>query len=794
MARIQQPITATCYHCGDACNSKGIKSGDKVFCCNGCKTVFELLDETTMCEYYAMGNAPGIKQHGNKKFEFLDEERIQSSLLNFNEGGVSRVTLYIPAIHCSSCIWLLENLHKMNPGIIDSSIHFQSKTADIRFDDSISLRQIAELLSRLGYDPQITLNGKILNNKSVNKSLLYKLGVAGFCFGNIMLLSLSEYLSLASAPKDVVEIFFTYLNLLLALPVVFYSASDYFISAFKAIKNRVINIDLPIALGLGATFLQSAFEIISGSGAGYLDSLTGLVFFLLIGKWYQSKTYAALSFERDYKSYFPITATTLLQGVTTHVPLRELTTGTVVVVRNEEIIPADGIVVDGNAHINYSFVTGEVAPILKKKGSLVFAGGRQLGTNIKVQITRTVSESYFTQLWNKSEKKTSGLNDFTNKVGRYFTGSVLLIGLATYCFWYWKDTGMALRAAVSVFIIFCPCTLALAIPFCFGNAMNILGKNKFYLKNTDAVEKLADNDTIVFDKTGTLTQAEEAEIEFDGFLTLHELEYVKALVKNSIHPLSRMLSYFLGDTPLSPDAFKESLSEGIWGIFDKREVKVGSAVFVGVAPSRKAMSGNNSLVFVSINGMVKGCYAFRNKYRGGMEEMLTMLGRKYKLHLLSGDNAAEQPYLLDFFKKECMHFQRNPEDKLSYINALGKHNKTMMIGDGLNDAGALLQSNFGISVTEDVTHFSPACDAILEAASLCKLPDFIAYARACKKLVYMSLMLSLLYNVVGLTFAVQGLLQPLVAAILMPLSSVSVVLFVTIGSTLLARRYALMKN
>lgn len=786
----------TCYHCGDSCSDEKIHIGDKAFCCNGCKTVFEILNDHALCDYYSLEDHPGQSMSHEKanEYSFLEEPSIADQLLNFQEGNTCGVTFFIPSVHCSSCIWLLEHLDKIQPGIIRSSIVFQTKQLDIQFNkDKVSLAQIASLLERLGYRPEITLEGKPLNHQSVHKALLYKIGIAGFSFGNIMLLSIPEYVSFLGDFNGNFKVFFAYLSLLLALPVFFYSASDYYKSAWSAIKNKMINIDLPIALGFIASFAQSLLEILSGSGMGYLDSLTGLIFFLLIGKWYQQKTYASISFQRDYRSYFPLAATVIKGDKEVFVALKDLVPGDILLIRNQEVIPADSKVEKGNATIDYSFVTGESNLSAKKTGDRLYAGGRQSGESIQVKLLKSVSESYLTQLWNtdRSGKSiTSGFVQFTNQVALYFTIAVLILSIGTYSYWYVTDATRALHAAVSVLIIFCPCTLALAIPFCFGNAMNILSKNGFYLKNTATIEKITDIDTIVFDKTGTITCAGVSDVYLTGSLTSLEEQYVKSLAVHSSHPLSRLLVQQLTRHQSLPVAsFEERVAQGISGVVDGHIVKIGSRVFTGMQPEEN--SQKETEVYVSIDGQIKGRYTFKNIYREGIPDMLRMLHRKYYMHLLSGDTDSDKELMLHYFSPAYIHFQQSPIDKLQYIQELETTHRALMVGDGLNDAGALLSSTCGIAISDSSANFSPACDAILEANQLYRLPDFLSYTKACVKTVRWSIMISLFYNVIGLGFACTGLLQPLTAAVLMPVSSVSIVLFVTLISNLLAKKYKL---
>jgi len=792
---VRNTVQTSCYHCGEHCGDSGIEFESHSFCCNGCKSVYELLNENELCTYYSLDDKAGNRVRGASEndYAYLDEEKIRRTIINFQEGDITGVTFYIPSIHCSSCIWLLENLHKLDKSILQSVIQFQRKELDVRFDSGISLRELARLLASLGYPPLITMDGKPVSRRSVDRSLYYKLGIAGFCFGNIMMLALPEYLSVADSFAGGIKHLFSGLSLLLALPVFLFSASDYFTSSWYSLRNRTINMDLPIALGLVAAFGQSVYEILSGTGAGYLDSLTGLIFFLLIGKWYQSRTYQALSFERDYKSYFPLAVTRIEDGKESFVPVSELKPGDSILIRNGEIIPADAILAEGEGNIDYSFVTGESAPVPKKTGEQLYAGGRQAGATVRLRLIREVSHSYLTRLWNREEvrESKSSLTAFTNKIGVYFTIAVILISLGSYLYWYSQGaSSTALYAAVTVLIIFCPCIFSFAIPFCFGTAMNIMGRNGLFLKKAEVVEQLASVDTVVFDKTGTITHAGEAAIVQEGTLTENELSLVRSVCCHSTHPLSRMLAKHLsGSEIISISSFSEYSAQGMYAEAEGKAIRIGSAAFAGSATGNNSDSGSHQTrVWVQIGGEVRGCFRFQNKYRPGLDLMLRRLGKSFTLHLLSGDNDAEKDNLSPYFENVNMHFNQSPADKRDYVKAIGETSRVMMLGDGLNDAGALLQSDCGISIVENKGSFSPACNAILEADAFYRLPDFMRYSRDCMQIVYWGLVLALAYNAVGLYFAVQGILRPLIAAILMPVSSVSVVVFVVIMSRVLARR------
>lgn len=786
-----------CFHCGEVCLNDKIHLQEKNFCCEGCKMVYQILNQSDLCEYYNLNENPGISQRikvRKDKFAFLDDEKIQLQLISFRDDKQVHVTFYLPQMHCSSCLYLLENLYRLDAGVISSKVNFTRKEVDIvLLTDKTSLRKVAETLTSIGYEPYISLNDLKEKRPAINKSMVYQLGVAGFCFGNIMLMSFPEYLGIDASETGLRSIF-RWINFGLAIPVLLYSSLPFYESSWKSLKHKFLNIDAPIALAIIITFIRSAYEVISGTGGGYFDSMTGIVFFMLAGRIVQDKTYRQLSFERDYTSYFPIAVSVIKEDKEIPTTLPDIKPGDTLLIHHEELIPADGILTKGKALIDYSFVTGESLPVLKEMGELVYAGGKQTEGNIEILVVKEVAQSYLTKLWNRDEfkKQEEPQNvSFVHLLSRYFTYIVLSIALATAVYWQINDPSRMWPAVTAIFIIACPCALLLSNTFTNGNILRILGKNHFYLRSAQTIEDVAKATHIVFDKTGTLTTTQQQNITYEGTaLSAYQQQQVAALAACSSHPLSRALAKHLdGENRMAVAGFNETTGQGIEGFVNNDLVKLGSYKFVTGNTERQT----GTAIFICIENTLYGYFLFSNHYREAIPGLLKKLKNNYRLSVLSGDNEAEKENLQRLLgRKATLLFHQRPEDKLQYIKQVQlRGEKVMMIGDGLNDAGALKQSDIGIAVAEQTNNFTPSSDAIIEANQLSRLTRFIQLCRANRNIVVASFVLSIVYNIIGLFFAVQGNLSPLVAAILMPSSSLSILLITFGSSSLLAKQMKL---
>ncbi len=814
---------AVCFHCGTPCPAHPPRLVDKAFCCQGCLTVYQLLAENGLDQFYELNRHPGQRvgaAAGAARFACLDEPAVQEQLLDFHDGRTSRVRFRLPAIHCIACVWLLENLFRLHPGVGRSVVDFERREATIWFAPKrIRLSELAALLTSIGYEPQLTLGETARPGPDpARRRLWVQVGVAGFAFGNVMLFSLPLYLGLDSWSGPLFRAWFGGLSLVLALPVLLFSAADYFRSAWLSLRQRMLTLDVPIAAGLVALYGWSAWEILSGRGEGYLDSLSGLVFFLLLGKVFQARTYARLVFDADYRAFFPLAATRLTAAGEESVALSALRVGDRLRVRHGELIPADARLLEGTAAVDYSFVTGEAEPVTVPVGERLYAGGRQMGGSIVVETVKPVSQSYLGSLWQHArlaKDRHHPLDTLTNRYSRRFTVVVAGIALAALAGWLAAGEGArALKAFTAVLIVACPCALALAAPFSLGTARRLLERRGIFLKNPQVLERLAGVDTVVFDKTGTLTLAGSGGVLFWGVagraLTPAEQAAVRALAAQSTHPYAVRLRQFFeaggspatggeggADAPPLPavDAFVEVPGGGLRGRVGGRLYRLGSRAWLGAedvaVPEVDLPPG--SVVALAVGGVYRGAFVLTGVVRPGTQALMAELRPLVRLYLVSGDQEKERAVFAGLLGAEAeLRFNQRPLDKLEFVAALrAAGRRVMMVGDGLNDAGALREAEVGVAVSGGAGAFSPASDVIAEADAVPRLARLLRFARVVERVVKFNFVVSALYNVVGVSIAAAGVLSPVICAVLMPLSSVTVVGLASGLTTRAARRLGL---
>jgi len=715
----------------------------------------------------------------NSRYDALNNEALYAHLFKQKSAERALVVLSLPSMHCASCVRAVETWPSLEKGLLDVRVNFNQKEAHIRYNPKeISLAEIAEKLDFMGYPPDLSLaqheaSSSPTENSKVQRQSILELGVAGFVFGNTMLFAFPEYLGLQ--PDSGIAELMRWITGALSIPLVFFSGRSYFKSATGALRTRKANMDVPIAVGILALWLKSGYDLLTLTGPGYFDSLAGLLFFLLVGRWFQNSTIASLDFERDYKSFFPLSTLRIHEGAAPeYVALNTVTKGDILHIRHGELIPMDSRVLRGSSAVDVKFITGESHPLPIQPGDPVAAGSRLDGPSIDIEVVKNLDQSYLTSLWHESPSAQKPiLSRRIDTWGQRFTWGVLGIAAITAAFWLWRDPSLAIWAVTSVLIVACPCALALSIPFGFGHAIRLMGQHGAFVKSADTLERLARIDAWVLDKTGTLTHPEDQVWSEAPVVHGEDMEALKGLVQQSAHPISRSLfSHWRRAKAASCLDLKERVGLGIEGTVHGKRYALGSPSFLEI-PTTQAPPHATGW---SKDGRFMGWLTPTHVYRPGLQEGLQGLSR-WPMALLTGDGDGERKVLETLLPTgTTIQFRQSPKDKLAFVEkwqAEGKH--VAMVGDGLNDAGALAVSDVGISIAEDAMHFAPACDMLLKGEKLPAIAQYPNMARAALRVVHINIAVSLGYNSIGLFFAVQGLLTPEVSALLMPISSLSVV-------------------
>ena len=455
-----------------------------------------------------------------------------------------------------------------------------------------------------------------------------------------MLFSFPEYLGIESGD---LKSLFGYLNIALGTIAVLYSGSDYFSNVWSHLKLRKLTIELPILLGIVVGYSRSVYEVFSHTGAGYIDSVSGLLFFLLIGKWFQQKSFDFLSFERNYKAYFPLVISKFREGKEVTSPLEEIEVGDHLIIRNQEIIPADAILVKGKSQMDYSFVTGESEYIALEAGNRMYAGGRHQGDLIEIEIKKALNQSHLTQLWEQQAfkdplHKTENWENFANKVGKYFTIVLLSLAAGVGIYWFHQDPTKWQNAVVSVLVIACPCALAISYPFALGHGIRWFAKFNFFIKDIQAFERLSQVDTIVFDKTGTLTlhTDKKPSLHLNRDVTDWEWNVIYSMVNQSTHPMSRQLTKYLTEVNkaqlIELSSMQEKMGKGLELTLNGILFQIGNARFTGHALAAKQQDfiRSESQLFIRIGEERIGYIEFPWANRPGVEYMLHAIQANYE--------------------------------------------------------------------------------------------------------------------------------------------------------------------
>ena len=839
---------ASCSHCGLPVPRGLLDAGAELqFCCSGCRTVFAVIHDRGLNRYYdyrsAAGEAGRQASPTGRDFDELDEPAFYDLYCKRDAEGQTHVELYLEGVHCSACVWLVEKVSLTLPGAREATLDIGRSTVRLVFNpEETKLSELARALDGVGYrpHPQRGYRAAELRRKE-DRGLLARIAVAGAAAGNVMLMSAALYSGAFSGMESDYRALFRWGSLLVSVPAVIWSAGVFFRGAWGAVKARSAHMDIPISLGILVGFVWGGYATIRSSGEIYFDSITALIFLLLVGRWLQRRQQqAAYAAAELLHSLAPSTARRLGQfegeGVEARqVPVESLVPGDRLEVRAGDTIPVDGRVGSGSSAIDTSLLTGESRPERVAEGCCVHAGCVNLEARLVIVAEKTGEETRLAQLMKEVEaaaRRRPPVVLLADRISGWFVAAVLSLATLTLLGWLWLDPEHAVEHAVALLVVSCPCALGMATPLAVSAALGRAARSGLLIKGGHVIEHLARPGVMVFDKTGTLTMGRLELVAFVGDETLKPM--IRAVEAQSSHPMATAFLRAIepgeaqgtrlkaAPEPLV-EALEQRLGAGIRATVDGRRMRIGAQPFVLEEATAEpwvaeavvaATSAAHSPVLVAVDGEVRAVASFGDPVRPDAADCLRRLqSLGYELRILSGDHHAVVTAL-----SRTMHVQFadvrggvSPEEKLHRIESMvaarsksatppsflspsgtplganrwqlfGRNRSpslsigpVVMVGDGVNDAAALAAASVGVAVHGGAEASLAAADVFATRDGIEPVVALVEGSRRTMRAIRRNLIFSLAYNVLGVTLAVMGLIDPLLAAVLMPLSSLTVV-------------------
>jgi Cu2+-exporting ATPase len=788
-----------------------VRDGDaQQFCCNGCRQVYTLVREWGFDQYYALVQRQnGVLEPARvtgRSFDDFDDERVQAEATDAAGEGRCRTRFYLEGVHCAACVWLVEKLPAALHGVGEVRLNLSSGVAEITWSPGDTrLSTIARALDRLGYTPHLHRAAAVQDARRVeDRAALVRLGVAAACAMNLMFLHGAIYAGEYSGMDAPYYVFFRWLSLTVAVPVLLFSARPFFQTAIAGLRARVVHIDLPVAIALAVTFAASAWNVLRGSGPIYFDSLAMLVAALLGGRQVQrSAQRAALERADSLRGAAFLEFARRISGPgpdapVVEVPLTALAPGDRVEVRSGELVPVDGVVLAGRSSLDNAVLTGETAAVPVGEGDAVNAGATNLGARLIVRVDAAGSETRVGALLavvQKALAQKPALLVTTDRLARRFVQALLAAAAATaVAGWALAGPSIAFERVVALLVVACPCALGLSVPLAVSIALLRAARGGVFIKNPDALERLRHVGTVLLDKTGTLTEGRSTVARWHGDTAA--LQLARDLELESSHAVARAFRASAGPAlrvVRTVAGVTEVPGRGISGRLDGRDVAVGnrvhleaaglnvSASFAGVADGIAA--DGLSPVFVAVDGRVAGVAGIGDAIRPDARQTIDRLrARGISVRILSGDHpevVARAGARLGLDASDAIG-GLTPEAKRDVVAGLvagrAGAGAVVMVGDGVNDAAALALADVGIAVHGGMGATIVAADIVLTREGVAPVADILEGARRLRGVVRRNLAFSLFYNAGASALAIAGMVGPLLAAVLMPVSSLTVIL------------------
>ena len=801
---VRATATVDCEHCGLPA-VRFESSGQPVFCCSACATAFAIINSNGLGAYHHFPERrPTAVRPSGREFSDFDHVAFHARYVTIDGDGTAHVELALEGVHCASCVWLIERVPLLVSGVARAELDVRLNRASVSWDPTLaSLSGIARTLDALGYTPHPYRGGaRAALRRKDDRAMLIRIGVAGAIATNVMLAAVAIYAGEFNTMDAASLTLFRWVSLMLTIPTLVWPGRVFFTSAWAALRARTLHMDVPIAIALAAATARGTINTITGTGPIYFDGVCVLVFLLLVGRFLQARGQRAASDATE--QLFALTPATArlvhFTGATEDVPSDAVPVGAIIAVHAGETVPVDGDVIRGRSTLNRAILTGESAELQVDVGDTVFAGTLNRSAELQIRAIASGDDCRLARILaqvDESARRRAPVVLLADRLASRLVLIVLSLAAATFFLWLRRDTAAAWDNTIALLISTCPCALALATPLAMSAAIGRAARAGIYVKGGDTLESLSRPGTLVLDKTGTLTAGETALASWDGDPAIRAM--ILGLEATSTHPIAAGFRRAWPDIALRmPSEVTHTIGGGIVGVVGGRRMIVGSPRFISAQlthsnTSRFTNSDCFTPVLIAIDGQIVARAAFGDTIRADAAASLrTLRARGWKTILLSGDAADVTMRVgaaLGFAPDEIIA-EASPEEKATRVRALVHAVSggptppcVAMIGDGVNDAAAIAAATVGIGVHGGAEASLSTADVAMTRDGLGALVALDDGARRTMIVIRRNIVWAFAYNFVGVALAMTGHITPLVAAIMMPLSSLTVVMASWLGKT-----------
>jgi Cu2+-exporting ATPase len=785
-----------CFHCGlpvpdDLDLKVEILDEQRPMCCMGCQAVAQAIVENNLEDYYRhrtekaqVGEA--LVPDALRDLELYDNENLQQSFVHVQGGEIREASLILEGIVCAACVWLSERHVNALPGVQSFYVNYSTHRAQVTWDNSqIHLSAILQAINEIGYHahPFDPSRQEALQKKERNRALR-RIGIAGVGTMQVMMMAVAMYLGEYQDMDDSIRKLLRWASLVVTIPVITYSGQAFFQSAWRDLRQGRLGMDVPVSLAIGTAFIASAWATWTNTGHVYYDSVTMFTFFLLIGRTLEmTARHKAGQVAEELVKLMPATAHRKTATGIEPVPVAELVVGDHLVVKPGEVVPADGVVIEGSSSINEALLTGESLPRKKQPGDTVIGGTINMESPLTIEVDKIGQDSVLagiSRLLERAHAEKPRVAELANRVAGWFVTALLLVAVVVYAYWYFRAPEDAFWITLSVLVITCPCALSLATPVALTAATGMLTRHGVLTTRGHALETLAKATDIIFDKTGTLTYGQLKLVEVARLADRDE-PWLRGLAAGlegySEHPIATALKE--GVEPMVLEVIESETGRGVLGRYDGNYYRLGSLDFIRewhpeFAPEQTV----GTWIYLASQEAVLGGFHFSDEPREEAAEVIRQLeAQGITVHLLSGDNEAAVAAVASRLGISRHRARQLPDDKLDYVRRLQAEGKIVaMVGDGVNDAPVLAGAQVSIAMGTGAQLAQASADMVLLSDHLDVLPFSVTIARKALSIIRQNIVWAIGYNVIALPLAAAGYILPWMAAIGMSGSSLFVVL------------------